>query len=165
MDGGDHAREEAVAGEGEERPGNREDHAAQVPEHRHRGAHEQERAAPLAQRAAGGIGERRARGRQLGAQHALRDHLQADVEGGRAGKRDEDRARYRAHDVLHFPARRQRALDAGEGEDQERRRAGDVGHRGRVLPREVRRAHCEGPTYEENKQRQQLGHGSHRVER
>ena len=57
--GGQRARQEAVPCQREDHARNRERHAAEIAEHRHRRAHQQQRSRPAAERRAGRIGKRR----------------------------------------------------------------------------------------------------------
>ena len=123
MHGREALRQEAVAREREQHARHRQRHAAEIAERRNRRAREQQRSRPAAHRHAGGIGERRGGGpREVVAEHALRHHLQRDVEHGDGDHRQRDRARHRARGIAHFAARHQRALDAREREDQQQRR-------------------------------------------
>ena len=162
--GGECPRQKPIPRQREHDARHRQRHAAQVAEHRDRRAGEQQRPRPAAEGRARRVGQRRRRPPSAVAEDALRRDLERDVERRDAEHRQRDGAGHGARGVPHLAARHERRLDAGEGEHEEQRRAGDVGGRRPDRHGEVLASHQEQPADGDEQQRQQLGHRRHRVQ-
>ena len=92
-------------------------------------------------------------------EHALADELDRAVERDQERRAAEQAARHRPRRVPDLPARRHRALRAGEREEQHERRLADLAERGPRVPPEVRDGHGKRAGPDDEQQGQELADG------
>ena len=155
MDRGQRHREHAVFGDGNEGPRRRQQVSGEDAQRRQHRAREHQPSAARAEEAFRDGRERRpallADGRP---EHALADELDRAVERDQERRAAEQAARHGPRRVPDLPARRHRALRAGEREEQHERRLADLAERGPGVPPEVRDGHgqCAGADDEQQGQ-------------
>ena len=158
------ARQHTVAREREQRARDREDHPAEISEGRHDDGGAEQRRAERTHDDFGGVGEWRAASREGWSEQPLRADLDQDVDDGDDCEGEHDGFGHCSRGILDFTARHQGAFDSSEHEDQEHRRARQLGGSGSRLPPEVVGVEVRQTEDDEERQREQFGDRRYQVE-